>query len=110
MAVPLVAPRRLTVLVLMRVRCHRMVADIRARLLHPTVAVWVAGRRLTAADHMVVAMHLLTVEVARQVDSAVADMPRADSVVLTPQAVAGAIAAEVAEGTAAVVTGAVTKI
>jgi len=30
--------------------------------------------------------------------------------VLTPQAVAGAIAAEVAEGTAAVVTAAVTKI
>ena len=93
-------PRRLTA-ALMRARCRPMVEEAtRVRLLHPTGVVWVAGRRLTAAAGLMgdseVAMHLLTAELDRQADSAV---------VGTHQAVEG-IAAEAAEGTAAV---AVTK-
>lgn len=114
MADLMVVPHRLTVVVLMRARCRRMAEATLVRLLHPTVVVWVAGRRLTAAAGLMVdsevAVHLLTGEVDRhQVGSAGVDMPLADSAVVgTLQAVEDR-AAEAAEGTAAVATVAVTK-
>ena len=87
--------------VLMRARCRRMAEPTRVRLLHPTVVAWVAGRLLTAAPGLMVevAVRLLPAEVDRRVGSAG---------VGTLQAVED-IAAEGAEGTAAVATVAVTK-
>src|SRR5215472_3313629 len=97
----------------MRARCRRMAEPTRDPLPHPTVVVWVAGRRLTAAvDLMVdseVAVHLLTAQVDRRAGSEGVDMPLADSAVVGTLRAVEDITAEAAEGTAAVATVAVTK-